>query len=436
MLQQVGVDVKSLRDYAPFVGEDVVEQIYQLARPLRGARVLHLNATAFGGGVAELLASIVPLTRDVGLEVEWRVIYGTDAFFNVTKAMHNALQGGSLCLSSEAQQRYIEVNQLNAEAFRGEYDFVVVHDPQPAAMLHFLPNRGVSRHWVWRCHIDTSQPNMAVLEFLKPFLEAYDAAIFTLPRFVPEALTFPRLFFITPTIDPLTPKNRPMPLEEAHRILGCFGIDVNRPLITQVSRFDPWKDPLGVIDAYRIVKTEVPEVQLALVGSMASDDPQGWEYYERTVRHAGNDYDIHILHNFHGVGNVEVNAFQRVSDVVVQKSTREGFGLVVTEALWKGRAVVAGNVGGIPLQVINGQTGYLVEDKIGCAERVYHLLKHPALREELGRSGRSHVGEHFLSPRHIKDYLRLFTDLLEGTTDTVRRVPMVTQTASLEEVEL
>lgn len=436
MLQQVGVDVKSLRHYAPFVGEDVVEQIYHLAEPLRGARVLHLNATAYGGGVAELLTSIVPLMTDVGLDVEWRVIYGTDAFFNVTKAMHNALQGEPLCLSAEAQQRYLEVNQLNSEAFRGEYDFVIVHDPQPAALLHFLPNRRSSRHWIWRCHIDTSQPNTAVLDFLKPFLECYDAAIFTLPRFVPEAVSFPRLFFITPTIDPLTPKNQPLSLEEARRIVGCYNIDVNRPLITQVSRFDPWKDPLGVIDAYKIVRTEMPEVQLALVGSMASDDPQGWDYYERTVRHAGNDYDIHILHNFHGVGNVEVNAFQRVSDVVVQKSTREGFGLVVTEALWKGRAVVAGNVGGIPLQVMDGQTGYLVEDKISCAERVYHLLKRPDLRQRLGHEGQKHVGEHFLSPRHVRDYLRLFTELLETAGESTQRAPVDAPAASLEEAEL
>ena len=417
MLQPVSVEAKSLRDYAPLVGEEIIEQIYQMAKPLAGARVLHMNATAFGGGVAEILTTLVPLMSDIGLDVEWRVIYGTDTFFNVTKSFHNALQGAPLSLGTEAQRIYAEINHLNAQAFRGKYDFVVVHDPQPAAMLHFLDRR-LSRHWIWRCHIDTSQPNQAVLGFLKPYLEQYDAAIFTLPGFVPAELRFPRLFFITPTIDPLSPKNRPLSIEEARRILARFNIDHTRPLVTQVSRFDPWKDPLGVMNAYRMAKVELPQLQLALVGSMATDDPEGWHYYERTLRHAANDYDIHILHNLHGVSNVEVNAFQLVSDVVVQKSTREGFGLVVTEALWKGKAMVAGNVGGIPLQVIDGETGYLAENILGCAERIHHLLTRPDLREHLGQRAREHVRRHFLSPRHLKDYLELFIalDQSSGTT--------------------
>lgn len=411
MLQQVCVEKKSLRDYAPLVGEDAIEEIYRLARDLQGARVLHLNATAFGGGVAEILASLVPLLNDVGLVAEWRVMYGSDTFFCVTKDLHNGLQGKELTLSDESRQVYIEMNRLNAEAFDREYDFVIVHDPQPAAMLHFLSDRGLGKHWIWRCHIDTSRPNPIVLDFLKPFLEQYDAAIFTLPRFAPELLRFPRLFFVRPTIDPLSPKNIALTPEETDCTLRAFRVDPSRPLITQVSRFDPWKDPLGVIDAYRMIKSEMPNVQLALVGSMATDDPEGWDYYERTVRHAGNDYDIHILHNLHGVGSREVNAFQRGSDVVVQKSTREGFGLVVAEALWKERAVVAGNVGGIPLQIIDGVTGYLVEDKVTCAERVYRLLASPDQRQRFGQSGREHIRKDFLSPRHVKDYLALLMSM-------------------------
>ncbi len=410
MLQPVAVTTKSLRDYAPFVGEELIEDIYQLARSLRGARVLHLNATAFGGGVAEILSSLVPLMNDAGLNTEWRVIYGTDPFFNVTKSFHNGLQGASVSLSVEAERTYLEVNQLNAKAFVGEYDFVVVHDPQPAAMRHYLDRR-LSRHWIWRCHIDTSRPDETVLNFLKPYIDEYDAGIFTLPAFVPDALHLPRLFFITPTIDPLSPKNRPMSLEEARNILACFKVDLTRPLVTQISRFDPWKDPIGVINAYRMAKVELPQLQLALVGSMAADDPEGWDYYARTLRHAGSDEDIHIFHNFQGAGNREVNAFQQASEVVVQKSTREGFGLVVTEALWKGKAVVAGKVGGIPLQVIDGETGYLVGSALGAAERICHLLINPDLRESLGKHAREHVRQRFLTPHHLWNYLQLFTAL-------------------------
>lgn len=410
MLQPVAVTTKSLQDYVPFVGEELIENIFDLARSLRGARVLHLNATAFGGGVAEILSSLVPLMDDAGLKTEWRVIYGTDPFFNVTKSFHNALQGAPLSISVEAERIYLEINRLNAEAFLGEYDFVIVHDPQPAAIRHFLDRR-LSRHWVWRCHIDTSRPTETVLGFIKPYIEEYDAGIFTLPDFVPGALRLPRLFFITPTIDPLSPKNQPMSLDEARRILACFKVDPTRPLVTQISRFDPWKDPIGVINAYRMAKVELPQLQLALVGSMATDDPEGWNYYARTLRHAGSDEDIHIFHNFQGAGNLEVNAFQLASDVVVQKSTREGFGLVVTEALWKGKAVVAGNVGGIPLQVIDGETGYLVGNALGAAERIYHLLTHPDLRENLGQEAREHVRQRFLTPHHLWNYLQLFTAL-------------------------
>ncbi len=410
MLQPVAIATKSLRDYAPFVGNDLIEKIIHLAKPLRGARVLHLNATAFGGGVAEILTSLVPLMKDVGLNAEWRVIYGTDPFFNVTKSFHNALQGAPLTLTSEAERTYLEVNRLNAEAFCGEYDFVIVHDPQPAAMRHFLDHR-LSRHWIWRCHIDTSHPNETVLAFIKPYLEQYDASIFTLPGFVPSSLRLRRTFFITPTIDPLSPKNQPLSLDEARRILASFKVDTTRPLVTQVSRFDPWKDPIGVINAYRMAKVELPQLQLALVGCMATDDPEGWDYYARTLRHAGNDEDICILHNFQGAGNLAVNAFQVASDVVLQKSTREGFGLVVTEALWKGKAMVAGNVGGIPLQVIDGKTGYLVDNALGAAERMYHLLTDRDLRDRMGRDAREHVGQHFLTPHHLLNYLDLFTAL-------------------------
>jgi trehalose synthase len=407
MLQKVELERKDLSAYLPIVGEQAVQDIRQAAEPLRGARVLHINATAFGGGVAEMLYTLVPLMRDVGLDAEWRVIEGTDEFFDVTKAFHNGLQGMDLPLTDEMKVIWREYNELNAAKFEGDYDFVVVHDPQPAGMKAMRNGQG-GKHWAWRCHIDTSTPNPTFWDFVAPYLEVYDAGIFTMAQYVTRGLKFPHLAIITPTIDPLSPKNAPMPLERARQIVAGYGIDLNRPLITQVSRYDPWKDPLGVIDAYLSVKEEIPDAQLALVGSMASDDPEGWVYYDRTVRHAGEDFDIYILHNFHGVGNEQVNAFQAMSDVVIQKSTREGFGLVVTEALWKGKPVIGGNAGGIPLQVVDGETGFLVGSVEACAEKTLYLLQHPKVAQAMGEKAREHVRTNFLSTRHLRDYLDLF----------------------------
>jgi trehalose synthase len=411
MLNPVPLKTKRLEDYREIIGVQQYTAITTLAEPLKGARVLHINATPFGGGVAEILHTMVPLMIDVGLQAEWKVMHGEDEFFNVTKAFHNALQGAEVPLTDDMREIYNRYNQRNAEALDGDYDFVIVHDPQPAAMPYFRDKRG-GKKWVTRIHIDTSQPNPAVWQFLRPYLEVYDAAIFTMEQYVYGDLTFPELAIIPPSIDPLSPKNIPMPREQGEAILQSFGIDIKKPLITQVSRFDPWKDPLGVIAAYRMVKVEVPDLQLALVGSMAHDDPEGWLYYDRTIRRAGEDLDIFILHNFHGVGNVEVNAFQTYSDVVIQKSIREGFGLVVTEPLWKGRPVVGGNVGGIPLQIIDGETGYLVDNILECADRVYRLMNDLELRNAMGTRGREHVRENFLITRQLKDYLTLLNSLL------------------------
>jgi trehalose synthase len=410
MLQTVELQSKALADYAPIVGDETIDQIRVLAGPLKGARVVHVSATAFGGGVAEMLYTLVPLMRDVGLEASWQIITGSDEFFNVTKAFHNGLQGMDLSLTTAMKDIWRQYNEYNAAAFEGEYDFVIVHDPQPAGMRAYRQGKG-GRRWIWRCHIDTSTPNPAFWEFIIPYLQVYNSGIFTMQQYVGRGLTFPHLAIITPTIDPLSPKNATQSPEESKEIVRSYGLDLDRPLLTQVSRYDPWKDPLGVIDAYRLIKREVPSVQLALLGSMASDDPEGWTYYDRTVRHAGEDFDIHILHNFHGVGNREVNAFQSVSDVVIQKSTREGFGLVVTEALWKGKPVVGGNVGGIPLQVLDGETGFLVDSVETCAEKTLSLLRHPDEARQMGARGKEHVRNNFLSTRHLRDYLQLFTDL-------------------------
>jgi trehalose synthase len=410
MLQQVETERKQLADYRPIVGDKVIAEIEGLAASLKGARVVHVNATAFGGGVAEMLVTLVPLMRDMGLDAEWQVIEGEDEFFNVTKACHNGLQGMDIPFTEGMQAVWRHYNEMNAARFEGEYDFVVIHDPQPAGMLHYHGHEG-GKHWAWRCHIDTSHPNPAYWGFFAPYISEYEAGIFTMEQYVGPGVSYDHLAIVTPTIDPLSPKNAPMAEDRAREIVAGFGIDVSRPLVTQVSRFDPWKDPLGVIDAYRIVKAQVPEVQLALVGSMASDDPEGWYYLDKTIRHAGQDFDIYILHNFHGVGALEVGAFQTISDVVVQKSTREGFGLVVTEGLWKGKPVVGGNAGGIPLQVLDGQTGFLVDSAEECGAKVLYLLQHPQETAHMGAAAREHVRRNFLTTRHLADYLQLFAEL-------------------------
>jgi trehalose synthase len=409
MLQLVDVGHKSLTDYASLATRGVMEEIRRLAEPLRGKRVVHLSATAFGGGVAEINYALVPLMKDVGLDVEWRIIHGSDEFFAVTKTIHNALQGDPHGLMPEQQEIFRRYNALNADDFEDDYDFVIVHDPQPAAMIdHFEDS--VAR-WVWRCHIDLSTPNREVLGFLAPSLERYDAAIFHMPEYVPDDVNLRGAFIWPPAIDPLTPKNMALSAEDAAYVVDQFGIDLERPLMTQISRFDPWKDPLGVIDAYRLVRQTHPEVQLALVGSMAHDDPEGWDYYNRTVAHAAGDPDIFILSNLNNIGSVEVNAFQVHSKGVIQKSIREGFGLTVTEALWKARPTVGGRVGGIVAQIRDGETGWLADSVESCADACREILDDPAHAEARGRRGKEDVRQRFLMPRVLRDWLALFNRL-------------------------
>ncbi|MBI4498203.1 MAG: glycosyltransferase [Chloroflexi bacterium] len=415
MLGMVSLAPKRLEEYRDIVGDAVIAELRELARPLRGLRVLHVNATAYGGGVAELLTALVPLMRDVGLNAEWQVIRGADEFFQVTKAMHNGLQGMPFPWSPDMWEHWLRYNLINAELFDETYDVVIIHDPQPAALAQLVGDRNGGRlgKWIWRCHIDLTDARPEVWDRLRPFVACYDGAIFTLHDYVKPDLHGPRVYTIPPAIDPLSTKNTPLPLDEVTAVLRRYRVDPERPLMVQVSRFDPWKDPLGVIAAYRLVRREVPDLQLVLVASMAHDDPEGWEFYERTARHAGEDWDIHLLSNLNGVGNREVNAFQQAAQVVVQKSLREGFGLVVTEGLWKGRPVVAGNVGGIPLQVQHRRTGFLVNSVEDCAEHVLCLLQHPELAGEMGAAGREHVRQNFLITRYLRDYLRLFRTLDE-----------------------
>jgi trehalose synthase len=397
-LQQVNVGHKALADYATIASRGLMEQLRTLAEPLAGKRVLHLSATAFGGGVAELLYTIVPLMRDAGLDTEWRVIHGDNEFFDVTKAIHNALQGAPRSLTEGEKEIFRRYNLENAEALDDAFDFIIVHDPQPAGVI-------------WRCHIDLSTPNEEVLEFLLPWLHSYDSMVFHRATYVPHHDGLPGAYIWPPAIDPLTPKNMALSPEDASYIVDQFGIDVDRPLVTQVSRFDPWKDPLGVIEAWRILRESHPRTQLALVGSMAHDDPEGWDYYNKTVAAAKGDPDIFILSNLNNVGSVEVNAFQVHSDALVQKSIREGFGLTVTEALWKARPMVAGRAGGIVDQIQDGDTGFLVDSVEECARALEKVLDDPPGAREMALRGKEYVRRNFLSPRLLRDWLALFNRL-------------------------
>ena len=409
MLQKVRVGRWSLDAYDALVPGPIMAELREHAQALKGARILNVNATSYGGGVSELLRSSVPLLRDLGLEVDWKVIGGDQDFFHATKALHNALQGAPRSLTDSQQAAYMRCAEENAPTMDGDYDFVIIHDPQPAGLLQ-AHGKGDAR-WVWRCHIDTSEPNPHAWSFLGPLLAGFDAAVFTMPQFVPPDFPVTRVEAIAPAIDPLSPKNLDLDTVLASQILDWIGIDLPGRLVTQVSRFDRWKDPLGVIDAYRLVREEIGDLQLALVGSMASDDPEGWDVYRQVAEVAEHDEQIHVYTNLTGVGNVEVNAFQRLSEVVVQKSIREGFGLVVSEALWKGTPVVAGRAGGIPMQMPEGTGGMMVDSVQDCATAMFELLNDKQLASELGGAGREYVRQHFLLPRLLMEELRLLSSL-------------------------
>jgi trehalose synthase len=393
-------------------GEEAIDRLRDAASALSGARVLQLNSTNFGGGVAELLFTHVALMNDLGVQTDWRVINGHEDFFFVTKTVHNALQGAETVWTEHMEQTYFNQCLENVQEWTDDYDYVIVNDPQPAAMLAILESEGRRKgKWAWRCHIDLSNSYQPVWAYYAQWVSHYDGAVFTMRDFVRPGFQGPKVFIIPPSIDPLSTKNSWLGPGTVYEILARYGIDRTRPMMTQVSRFDPWKDPVGVIDAYRIAKATVPELQLVMVASMAQDDPEGLHYLEVTERHRDGDPDVFLLSNLQGVGNVEVNAFQRESTVVVQKSLREGFGLVVAEGMWKERAVVAGNTGGIRLQIEDGVSGYLVDSVEACAGRVTDLITDGALRGEMGRAARERVRERFLTPRELEDTLRMLAAL-------------------------
>lgn len=412
MLRSVPLaDQRNVDDYREPAGDEAVDRLIKAAEPLKGSRIVHVSSTSYGGGVAELLPTQLALLQDLGIEADWQLIEGSEEFFAITKLVHNGMQGMGVPWNEAMGRIYLEHMLTNAGRFEEGADFVFVHDPQPVALLSFLEEEGrrVGK-WIWRCHIDVSFPMEELWSFFAVHAAHYDAAIFTLEEFVRPGVC-ERVAVIPPSIDPLSPKNASLDDRMAEIVGRVYGIDTARPIVTQVSRFDPWKDPIGVIEAYRAAKREVPDLQLVLVGSMAHDDPEAWHYLGLAEQHKGDDGDLHILTNLQDVGPVAVNAFQRASEVVVQKSLREGFGLTVSEALWKERPVIGGNVGGIRLQVEDGVSGFLVDSPEECAQRMVTLLRDEALRVSMGKAGQARVREHFLSVRELTDYLELLSSL-------------------------
>ncbi len=401
-----------IENFRPLVGDDLIDELRQLAKDLSGIRFCNINATPFGGGVAELLSREIPILKALGVQADWRIIHGDQEFFSITKSFHNAIQGQEFDLTDDIKDIYTRHNRKSAELLTSEYDVFIVHDPQPAALRYF--NKHKKGKWIWRCHIDSSDPNQGVWNFIRPYIESYDAVVFTLKEFVPPDLKVKLEEYILPAIDPFSSKNMALPEDVYRNAVANSGVDMKRPLIVQVSRFDPWKDPLGVIQAYQLVKREMNDVQLAMIGSLAGDDPEGYEILSKVNEESAKDPDIYVFTNLEGVGNMEVNSFQRAADVVIQKSIREGFGLVVSEALWKGTPVVAGNVGGIRTQIPDDMRGFLVNSVEGCAASLLRLLNDGALRKEFGEKGREKVQKDFLYPRMIRDNLRLVKKIVSS----------------------
>ncbi len=395
-----------LEDYEPIIGRPELDEVRFLARQLSGKSVKMVNSTAVGGGVAEILNRLVPLLNELEVRTKWEVITGGNDFFEVTKAFHNALHGGEYNLTQQAREIYLAYNEQNRRRMDFGEDLFVIHDPQP---LGLIGARGSTPgRWVWRCHIDVSNPHPEVWGFLRPLVEQYDAAIFSAPCFSRQ-LPIPQFLFY-PAIDPLSEKNKELDPSFINKLCEDFGIDRSRPMVTQVSRFDRLKDPVGVIRAYKLAKKYV-DCQLVLAGGGATDDPEGAAVLQEVMEEAGDDPDIIIL-NLPPWSALEINALQRASTVIVQKSLKEGFGLTVTEALWKQKPVIAGAVGGIPTQIIHKLTGVLVHSVEGCAYQIRYLLTHPEFAAELGRNGREHAKENFLMTTAIKRYLLLFLLML------------------------
>lgn len=407
-----------LDGYKTIAGHSAIDQLMQLAKPLKDLKIVHVNSTKIGGGVAEILTKMIPLTQNLGItNCHWVTIDGSQEFFQCTKHIHNALQGNKILPSQEQWDAFFAINATNAEKLRPileDADIVFIHDPQPLALIDHFPER--KGKWIWRCHIDASKPFQPVWSYLKPLIEKYDAAIFSLAEFC-HPLPVP-MFIILPSIDPLSEKNMELDEKEIVDRTSLFGIDRNRPILLQVSRYDRFKDPLGVIQAHRLIKKFNPSVQLVLAGGGASDDPEGEIVLNEVKLAANDDPDVHVL-LLPGDAHRTINALQRSADIVIQKSIKEGFGLTVTEGLWKSKPVIGGNVGGIRKQVINWQSGFLVNTPEGAAFRIRYLLQNRNKIAEMGRKGKEYVREKFLITRHLREYLTLIYSLYFKQNDRI-----------------
>ena len=403
----------TLFDYEQVVGPDIIEELTILASHVGSRSIKMVNSTAVGGGVAEMLHRVVPLLNEMGIQTKWDVIRGDDEFFEITKAFHNALQGRETHFSEDALKRYLGYNEKNNDEIDFDEDLIVIHDPQPAALIQWNQNR--KNRWAWRCHIDMSHPNSQLWDFLKPYVEKYDAAIFSSALFSPE-LAIPQYRFY-PAIDPLDDKNRELDASYVDSVFAKYDIPRDKPIVTQISRYDPWKDPVGVVQAFKMARKYV-DCCLLLVGDKAADDPEAEKMLEKVKAEAGDDPNIHILLFSPSIAT-EINAFQRASDIVLQKSLREGFALTVSEALWKRRPVIGGAVGGIPAQIIDGYTGLLVHSVEGASLGLRSLLTQPDFAKKLGENGHERVKDQFLITRNLKRYLLLLLALDRPREETI-----------------
>lgn len=410
MIREVPFDTIPISNYKDVAPEKTLEEIEKLAKKLKGIHVIHLNTSPSGGGVAEILRSLVPLLKDIGVDADWFVSRKNSHFFRITKEIHNFLQGKKGDLTSEQRDTYLKTNKEVASFFNQlRADVWVIHDPQFVAISEFHRNL---HPVIWRCHIDMSKPNKSVWNFLLPYVQKYDRTIFTMRKYLGPELSYEKARFITPAIDPLSRKNNPLEKVAADQIISRFGLKPNKPLVSQISRFDPWKDPWGVMDAYRIAKKKFPDLQLALIGAFAPDDPGAIEIITDLKKYARGDKDIYILSNLDGVEDIGVNAFQVASDAIIQKSTREGFGLTVSEAMWKEKPVIGGKAGGIVDQIVDGETGFLVTTVSETAEKVVYFLQNPEKVKQMGRKGKERVRHKYLITRLLLDHLKLYEELV------------------------
>ena len=401
--------MKRLNDYRGIVSDEVISEIYKKARQIYGKRIIHINSTYLGGGVAEILSSFVPLMNDAGVDMGWRILHGNPDFFDITKKFHNALQGDPVNLTEIKKRLYIEANEYFSTYTHITHDCVIIHDPQPLPLIQFYKKR---QPWVWRCHVDLSHPNEGLWNLLKGFILRYDIAIISNKKYKKDDLPIEQRI-IYPVINPLTPKNIDLSEKDISKYLKKFKVPTDKPLLTQISRFDKWKDPLGVLEVFKIVKREI-DCRLVLCGSMAADDPEGIKIHAKVEQRANNLIEKGDVILITSENNIFVNALQRSSAVIIQKSIREGFGLTVTEALWKEKPVVASNVGGIPLQITDEKNGFLLDpdDTEGFAGKIVDLLRNPDMGRQMGKKGKEIVRKKFLITRLALDYLELLCNLI------------------------